>query len=99
MKFIEIYKHNLQQVNALKSDRSDARLKEKTNDYDNNYIKTTYGIKFLKEKAENDLIPTDCSNKNNSAREYLKQRCQKAQDSDSEPVELPQIMASSPYHK
>ncbi|CAI2362297.1 unnamed protein product [Moneuplotes crassus] len=98
-KFIEIYKQHLKESKVISSSRTDLRIQEKTNEYDSNYVKTSYGIKFLDTKETSDLLLTNSSNKNLSAREFIKQKSHKSHDSAVKAVGLPQIMSTSPYRK
>ena len=84
----------------MNSSRTDLKIEEKTNEYDNDFIKTNYGVNFKKsETDQNDLIPTEASVKNNSAREIMKIKIAKQSEDKNETLELPQIKTSSPSQK
>lgn len=101
MKYIAVYRSSLRNSNGINSSRSDLIIQEKTNEYDNNYIKNNYGVELKKKNKEQevDLVMTDCTHKNNSAREYMKIHAPASQEARIDQIELPKIMASSPYQK
>lgn len=61
MKYVAIYRKSLRNCNAMNSSRTDLRSNKKNNnEYDNNYIKTSYGLNFQKNnEGEGDLVPTE----------------------------------------
>lgn len=96
LKYIALYRKALRNSNALNSSRTDLKIEDKINEYDTNFIKTNYGLNLMKTEAKNDLVPTDSSLKNNSARDYIKINVAKNVEEKFEPLELPKIKNSSP---
>lgn len=81
-RYISIYRKALRNSRELSSSRTDLRVKE-ANDYDNEFRKTSF--KPLNSEVESDLVPTDHTHHNKSARD------ERIKDTKNKNCELPEI--------
>ena len=92
-KYIAIYRKALRNSKVLSSSRTDLKIQDDNNEYDQDFMKTTYKQKLLKSDLDTDLLPTEYSHTHKSARGGKKYENMVDKSSDKPPSDyiLPQI--------